>query len=59
VEPKKTFVDGDDVGLLYGMVTNTPVGTALICEWYHVRGDKIGSVRVVFDARPFAPMFNR
>ena len=59
VEPKKTFVDGDDVCILYDMVTNTPAGTAFICEWYRVRGDKIGSIRVVFDARPFAPMFNR
>ena len=59
VEPRKTFVDGDDVCLLYDMVTNTPAGTAFICEWYHVRGDKIASVRAVFDARPFAPMFNR
>src|SRR5438094_8551624 len=34
VEPKKTFVDGDDVCLLYDMVTNTPAGPAFICEWY-------------------------
>ena len=59
VEPKKTFVDGDDVCLLYDMVTNTPAGTAFICEWYRVRGERIGSIRAVFDARPFAPMFNR
>ncbi len=57
VEPRKTFVDGDDVCLLYDMVTNTPAGTAFICEWYRVRGDWIGSIRAVFDARPFAPMF--
>src|SRR5207244_12572031 len=59
VEPRRTFVDGDDVCILYDMVTNTPAGTAFICEWYRVRGDKIGSIRAVFDARPFAPMFNR
>ena len=59
VEPRKTFVDGDDVCLLYDMVTNTPAGTAFICEWYRVRGEKIASVRAVFDARPFASMFNR
>src|SRR6266513_3406376 len=59
VEPRRTFVDGDDVCVLYDMVTNTPAGTAFICEWYRVRGDKIGSIRAVFDARPFAPMFNR
>src|SRR5437016_5213670 len=59
VEPKKTFVDGDDVCILYDMVTNTPAGTAFICEWYRVRGDKSGSIRLVFAARTFAPMFNR
>ena len=59
VEPKKTFVDGDDVCLLYDMVTNTPAGTAFICEWYRVQADKIATIRAVFDARPFAPMFNR
>jgi len=51
------FADGDDVCLLYDMVTNTPAGTAFICEWYHVEGSKIGSIRVVFDATPFAPLF--
>ena len=59
VEPKRMFVDGDDVCILYDMVTNTPAGTAFICEWYRVRGDKIASIRALFDARPFAPMFNR
>ncbi|TLZ73191.1 MAG: nuclear transport factor 2 family protein [Methanobacteriota archaeon] len=59
VEPKKMFVDGDDVCLLYDMVTNTPAGTAFISEWHQVRGDKIAAIRVVFDPRPFVPMFNR
>src|SRR5438094_894156 len=59
VEPRRTFVDGDDVCIIYDMVTNTPAGTAFIREWYRDRGDKIGSIRAVFDARPFAPMFNR
>src|SRR5207247_3964668 len=38
VEPKKMFVDGDDVCMLYDMVTKTPAGTAFICECYRVRG---------------------
>jgi predicted SnoaL-like aldol condensation-catalyzing enzyme len=57
IEVKKVFVDGNDVCLLYDMVTNTPAGTAFICEWHHVVNDKIGSIRVVFDATPFAPLF--
>ena len=59
IEMKKTFVDGDDVCLLYDMVTNTPAGTAFICEWHHVEGQKIASIRVVFDARPFAAMWEK
>jgi SnoaL-like domain len=57
VDMKKLFVDGDDVCMLYDLVTNTPAGTSFIAEWHHVQGDKIASIRVVFDARPFAAMF--
>jgi limonene-1,2-epoxide hydrolase len=59
IDVKKIFADGNDVCVLYDMVTNTPTGTAFIVEWYQVRGDKIGELRAVFDARPFAPMFGR
>ena len=51
------FADGNDVCVLSDMVTNTPIGTAFSCEWYQVKGDKISSVRVVFDARRWAAMF--
>ena len=54
---KKVFADNNEVCVLYDMVTNTPAGTAFIVEWYQVRGDRIGSLRAVFDARPFAAMF--
>jgi hypothetical protein len=54
VDVRKVFVDGQDVCLIYDMVTNTPAGTAPIAEWYHVDGDKISAIRVFFDARPFA-----
>ena len=57
IEMKKIFVDGDDVCLLYDMVTRTPAGTAFIAEWHRVKGGKIAEIRVVFDARPFAAMF--
>ncbi len=57
IDMKKLFADGDDVCMLYDMVTNTPAGTAFIAEWYQVKGDKIAAIQVVFDARPFAAMF--
>jgi hypothetical protein len=59
IDVKKTLADGNDVCVLYDMVTNTPAGTAFICEWYQVKGEKIADIRVVFDARPFAAMFAR
>ena len=59
VDMKKVFADGDDVCLLYDMHTNTPAGTAFISEWYRVHGGKIASLRVVFDARPFAQMMEK
>ena len=55
IEPRKTFVDGQDVCFIYNMVTNTPAGTAPIAEWYRVKGDRIAAIDVFFDARPFAP----
>ena len=57
IEMKKMFVDGDDVCLLYDIVTKTPAGTAFVAEWHHITGDKITAIQVVFDARPFAAMF--
>ena len=59
IDIKKMFVDGNDVCMLYDMITNTPAGTAFIAEWIQVKGDKIASIRTVFDARPFAAMFGK
>jgi hypothetical protein len=53
---RKIFVDGDDICVIYDLQT-VPVPSARTAEWYHVRDGKIDSVSVVFDARPFAPMF--
>lgn len=59
IDLKRVFADGDDVCVLYDMVTNTPAGTAFIAEWYQVKNGQIADLRVVFDARPFAAMFGR
>jgi ketosteroid isomerase-like protein len=55
-EKRKVFVDGDDVCVIYDLKT-APVPSSRTCEWYQVRDGKIASVSVVFDARPFAPLF--
>jgi len=59
VEMRKVFVDGDDVCLLYDLITKEPPVNSFTCEWYHVSDGKIHSLRVVFDARPFAAMFEK
>lgn len=47
------FADGDDVCLIFDMVT-AGAGTRPIAEWYFVWDGRIASLRVIFDARPFA-----
>jgi ketosteroid isomerase-like protein len=58
VEPQKVFADGDDVCVIYDLMT-APVPRSRTCEWYRVRDGKVGAVSVVFDARPFAPLFEQ
>ena len=57
VRKKKTFIDGGDVCFIYDLVTNTPAGTVPCAEWIHADKNKVKSIRVYFDARPFAAMF--
>ena len=56
VEKRKVLVDGNDVCVIYDLKT-APVPSSRTCEWYQVRDGKIAAVSVVFDARPFAPLF--
>jgi ketosteroid isomerase-like protein len=55
-DKQKVFTDGDDVCVIYDLRTK-PVPSSRTCEWYRVRDGKIASVSVIFDARPFAPLF--
>ena len=55
-EKQKVFVDDEDVCVIYDLKT-APVPSSRTCEWYRVRDGRIASVSVVFDARPFAPLF--
>jgi ketosteroid isomerase-like protein len=55
-EKQKVFVDGDDVCVIYDLKT-APVPSSRTCEWYRIRDGKVASVSVIFDARPFAPLF--
>jgi limonene-1,2-epoxide hydrolase len=46
--------EGNEVVAIYDMVTRTPAGTQLVCEWYGVDGDRIAWIRALFDTAPFA-----
>jgi ketosteroid isomerase-like protein len=52
-DPKKVVVDGDDVCIMYDLVTEA-AGTVPAADWYHVAGGKIDSVHTYFDARPLS-----
>jgi SnoaL-like domain len=54
MEVRHVSSSGDQVVALYDMVTGTPAGTQLVCEWYGVEGDAIAWIRAVFDSAPFA-----
>jgi hypothetical protein len=55
-EKQKVFADGDEACVIYDLKT-APVPSARTCEWYRVSDGKIASISAVFDARPFAPLF--
>jgi ketosteroid isomerase-like protein len=55
VQRHKLFVDGDDVCVIYDLNT-VPVPQSPTAEWYLVRDEKIASIQVFFDARPFAEL---
>jgi hypothetical protein len=48
---KRVFADGEDVCVLYNLVT--PQATVYMSSWYQVKGRRIVSVRTVFDPRLF------
>ena len=53
-EPQKVVADGDDVCIIYNLITNTPAGTIPTVGWYHVEDGKGASVRAFFDPRLLA-----
>jgi SnoaL-like domain len=54
VDIKHVSTAGDEVVVLYDMVTTTPAGTQLICEWYGIEDGTIKWIRALFDSAPFA-----
>jgi hypothetical protein len=55
VVQRKVLTDGDDVCIMYDLVTKTPAGSIPTVGWYHVRNGKVDSVTAYFDPRPLVP----
>jgi hypothetical protein len=53
VDLKKLVVDGDDVCIMYDLVSEA-AGVVPTVSWYHFTDDKIDAVRAYFDPRPLA-----
>lgn len=53
IDLRRTFVDGDDVVMIYDLVTDTPVGTSRIAEWKTIRDGRIAEIRAYFDSHPW------
>jgi hypothetical protein len=53
-EVRKTFVDGNDICVIYDFVTNTSAGAIPTVEWLTVRDGLIQSIRLYYDRKPWA-----
>lgn len=53
VDLHRTLVDGNDVVIVYDLVTETPVGSARIAEWKTIRDGRIAEIRAFFDSYPW------
>jgi limonene-1,2-epoxide hydrolase len=53
-EQRKVIADGDDVCLIYDLLT-TSAGTIPTAGWFQVRDGKIATITAFFDARPLDP----
>jgi limonene-1,2-epoxide hydrolase len=54
IDVRHRSASGNEVVTLYDMVTRTPAGTQLVCEWFGVEDGRIAWIRTLFDTAPFA-----
>jgi ketosteroid isomerase-like protein len=54
-DQREVFVEGDDVCIIYDLVTKAPPARIPTAGWYQVRDGKITAVRAFFDPRPLVP----
>ena len=51
-EQREAFGEGEDVCIIYDLVTHAPAARIPTAGWYRVQDGKIASVRAFFDPRP-------
>ena len=51
IEQRRIFGEGDDVCIVYDLVTKTKAGSVPTAGWYRVRHGRIVSICAFFDAR--------
>ena len=59
IDVKKSEAEGNEVCVIYDMVTRTDVGTSTAAERFQVTDEGITAIQAVFDPRPWAPLFRR
>ncbi len=52
---RKVFADGNDVCVIYDLVTDTPAGAVPTVEWLRIEDGRIRSVNLYFDRVTFQP----
>jgi hypothetical protein len=58
IDVLKVLAEGDEAAVFCELVMKPPAPPrSFVAEWYRVKGGKIASLRIAFDARPFAAMF--
>jgi ketosteroid isomerase-like protein len=51
-DQREVFGEGENVCIIYDLVTHTPAARIPTAGWYRVRAGKIAAVRAFFDPRP-------
>ena len=54
IETERTFVDDSDVCVFSRLHTKALTRPVLVADWYHLQGERIASIRSVFDTGQFA-----
>lgn len=53
---KRVFVDGDEVCVIYDLVTDTTAGALPAIEWLRFEGARIHSIDLYYDRLPWQPV---